>query len=189
MRTEEILQRIKNLATGKKTEEQVFSLSGGNLPDWRETSKHNDYQIENYGEESPVGNKADSGSASLWRLPEYDPNRPVEEYVTAPGIIADLTDVEFGEIEYPSKYWVQKAFESFEFGQKEMVDHPDHYNRHPAGVEVIDIIEELSFNVGNAIKYLMRAPHKGEEIRDYEKAVWYIQREIERKRLRNDENA
>lgn len=60
------------------------------------------------------------------------------------------------------------------------VNHPAHYTNHPAGIECIDVVEHLSFNVGNAIKYLWRANLKGAHIEDLRKAVWYILREIER---------
>ncbi len=60
--------------------------------------------------------------------------------------------------------------------EEEMVDHPEHYNK--GKIEVIDIIEDLSFCKGNAVKYVLRAEHKGEEIRDLRKAVWYLGREI-----------
>jgi len=58
------------------------------------------------------------------------------------------------------------------------VNHPDHYN---AGVEAIEVIESwgLNFNVGNVIKYMLRAAHKGEEIQDLEKAKWYLDRHLE----------
>ena len=58
----------------------------------------------------------------------------------------------------------------------EMVNHPKHYNT--TKIEVIDVIEDLSFCKGNAVKYVLRAEHKGEEIRDLRKAVWYLEREI-----------
>jgi len=60
------------------------------------------------------------------------------------------------------------------------VDHPAHYNSHPSGVEAIEIAERLSFNLGNAIKYLMRRKHKGRELEDLQKALWYTKREHER---------
>lgn len=62
------------------------------------------------------------------------------------------------------------------------VDHPAHYNNHPAGIECVDVVEHYNFNVGNAIKYLWRAGLKpGEDaIKDLEKAAWYVQREIKR---------
>lgn len=63
----------------------------------------------------------------------------------------------------------------------EKVNHPAHYNAHPSGVECIDIVEHMSFNVGNAMKYLWRADEKGAPVEDLKKAVWYIQREIEKR--------
>lgn len=60
----------------------------------------------------------------------------------------------------------------------ESVDHPQHYN---AGrFEAIDVIEDwkLGFNLGNAIKYIARADHKGNRREDLEKALWYLEREI-----------
>lgn len=60
------------------------------------------------------------------------------------------------------------------------VAHPSHYTMHPSGVECIDIVEHLTFNVGNAIKYLWRAGLKGNRIEDLKKAAWYANREIER---------
>lgn len=62
------------------------------------------------------------------------------------------------------------------------VNHPTHYNKHPSGIECIDVIEHFSCNVANAIKYLWRADYKDATIEDLEKAVWYVKREI-RKRL------
>jgi hypothetical protein len=58
------------------------------------------------------------------------------------------------------------------------VDHPKHYNE---GIEAIEVIEswDLNFHVGNVIKYMLRAPHKGAEIQDLEKAKWYLDRHLE----------
>ena len=62
----------------------------------------------------------------------------------------------------------------------ETVDHPRHYNQHPTGIEAIDVVEHMSFNLGNAIKYVWRAGLKGNPIEDLRKAAWYTNREIER---------
>lgn len=63
----------------------------------------------------------------------------------------------------------------------ETVDHPRHYNQHPSGVECIDIVEHMTFNVGSAVKYCWRHGLKGDvPIEDLEKARWYLAREIER---------
>ncbi len=60
------------------------------------------------------------------------------------------------------------------------VDHPAHYNT--GKYEVIDVIEDwrLTFNAGNALKYIGRHAYKGEPIEDLEKARWYLDREIKR---------
>ena len=59
------------------------------------------------------------------------------------------------------------------------VDHPDHYNAHPV-CEAIDLCEELTFNLGNAVKYLWRAGQKDDAAEDMKKALWYLRRETER---------
>lgn len=60
------------------------------------------------------------------------------------------------------------------------VDHPQHYNAHPSGVECIDVVEHMTFNVGNAVKYLWRAGLKGDRLEDLRKAAWYVNREIQK---------
>ncbi len=61
---------------------------------------------------------------------------------------------------------------------KEAIDHPAHYNANPSGVEAIDVIEHMTFNIGNAVKYLWRAGFKKNRIEDLKKAQWYVNREI-----------
>jgi len=59
------------------------------------------------------------------------------------------------------------------------VNHPKHYNLHPAGIEAIDVIEHMTFNIGSAIKYTWRAGLKEGEatLKDIDKALWYLNRE------------
>jgi Protein of unknwon function (DUF3310). len=65
--------------------------------------------------------------------------------------------------------------------QMENINHPKHYNSHPSGIECIVITEHMSFNLGNAVKYIWRAFLKSEDWKtDLQKAVWCINREIER---------
>ena len=61
--------------------------------------------------------------------------------------------------------------------EKEQVNHPSHYQQ---GIEPIELIEswDLNFNLGNVIKYTLRAPYKENMIQDLEKAKWYLEREI-----------
>ncbi|WP_217710960.1 DUF3310 domain-containing protein [Paraburkholderia youngii] len=65
------------------------------------------------------------------------------------------------------------------------VNHPKHYTSHPSGVECIQITEHFGFNLGNVIKYLWRAEEKGAPIQDLEKARWYLDREIEKRKRSN----
>jgi len=60
------------------------------------------------------------------------------------------------------------------------IDHPPHYNE--GLIEVIDVIEDwnLGFALGNAVKYIGRAGHKGGYVEDLKKAMWYLQRELDR---------
>ena len=68
------------------------------------------------------------------------------------------------------------------------VDHPSHYNwlKEKCDIEVIDIVRWLDFDLGNAIKYILRAGHKEDSsmsiidktIEDLEKAIWYLQDKI-----------
>lgn len=66
-------------------------------------------------------------------------------------------------------------------GAHDPVNHPSHYTSHPANVECITVVEHMSFNLGNAVKYIWRADLKGDAVEDLKKSVWYIQREIERR--------
>lgn len=67
---------------------------------------------------------------------------------------------------------------------------PSHYRGFSNGAEVIDITENLSFNRGNAVKYLARAGSKPgqDEIQDLKKARWYVTREIARLGAETEEN-
>lgn len=64
------------------------------------------------------------------------------------------------------------------------VNHPLHYNGHPSGVECITVVEHMGFNLGNAVKYIWRADLKGDSIQDLEKAAWYINREIDKRKAK-----
>lgn len=56
------------------------------------------------------------------------------------------------------------------------INHPLHYNKHPSGVEAIEVCQHLDFCLGNAVKYIWRAGMKGDHRQDLEKARWYLQR-------------
>jgi hypothetical protein len=60
----------------------------------------------------------------------------------------------------------------------DMVNNPPHYTT--GGVETIDFIEakKLDYNLGNVVKYITRADHKGDKYEDLCKARWYLNRAI-----------
>lgn len=72
--------------------------------------------------------------------------------------------------------------------KEDKVNSPSHYSwlKKLAGVEVIDITRHLDFDLGNAVKYILRAGRKSEEgyddktkaIEDLRKASWYINDKI-----------
>lgn len=83
--------------------------------------------------------------------------------------------------------------EEKEEGGNDEVNHPRHYEwlKEVCGIEPIDITRHMDFNLGNAIKYILRAgrkPIKTKDKSDYlagmlqdlKKAVWYINDEIKR---------
>lgn len=71
---------------------------------------------------------------------------------------------------------------------EDKVNHPSHYTwlKNLCGIEVIDITRHMGFNLGNVVKYVLRAGHKSEkgysnfdkEIEDLQKAKWYLEDEI-----------
>lgn len=73
---------------------------------------------------------------------------------------------------------------------EDRVNHPQHYQwlKDICGIEVIDITRHMNFNLGNSIKYILRAGYKKEEglsneqkkIEDLKKAIFYLNDEIKR---------
>lgn len=71
---------------------------------------------------------------------------------------------------------------------EERICHPPHYTwlKELCGIEVIDITRHMDFDLGNAIKYILRNGHKSEEgmsdkekaIEDLKKAAWYLDDKI-----------
>ena len=76
---------------------------------------------------------------------------------------------------------------------EDKVNHPSHYIwlKELCGIEVIDITRHLDFDLGNAVKYILRSGKKTEqgyddiekEIEDLQKAIFYITDKI---KLLND---
>lgn len=84
--------------------------------------------------------------------------------------------------------------EKEDVSDKEMVNHPPHYNQ--GKFETIDIIEDIvsgyddpvvAYLVGTTLKYLARAPFKNAEKQDLEKAEFYLKKAIDK--LTNNSNS
>lgn len=66
--------------------------------------------------------------------------------------------------------------------QEDVVNHPPHYTQ--GGVEAIDAIESAltpeefrGYCKGNALKYIWREKHKGQD-ESLKKAIWYLDRAL-----------
>lgn len=68
--------------------------------------------------------------------------------------------------------------------KKEMVNHPNHYGGKDNVYEAIKVIDawglDNDFYLGNAVKYLSRAGKKDDTVQDLKKAIWYIEKKIEK---------
>lgn len=62
---------------------------------------------------------------------------------------------------------------------RDAINHPPHYTQ--GKIEPIDAIEDwkLGFHLGNTVKYIARAEHKGAPLQDLKKARWYLDRHIQ----------
>jgi hypothetical protein len=83
-------------------------------------------------------------------------------------------------------YFDGQEFEEFFFPipielteEADMVNNPAHYTSHPSGVECIEVTRHMSFNLGNATKYIWRCDLKKDAIEDLRKAIFYLNDEIE----------
>ena len=66
----------------------------------------------------------------------------------------------------------------------EQVNHPQHYGGENNPYEAIKVIDawglDNDFYLGNAVKYLSRAGKKDDITQDLKKAIWYIEKKIEK---------
>lgn len=64
---------------------------------------------------------------------------------------------------------------------QDVINSPSHYTH--GKIEPIDAIEDwnLNFRLANVVKYVARAEHKGKPLEDLKKALWYLQREIDKR--------
>lgn len=118
------------------------------------------------------------------RIREYYEKHPNAK----PGEVAKALKVKPGSV-YVTRQKMKNTFEVVPFPvaadpapltvATDPVNHPPHYKT--GGIETIDFIEAkgLNYRLGNVIKYITRAEHKGNRKEDLQKALWYLQREID----------
>jgi len=95
--------------------------------------------------------------------------------------VTDTTPNRMAELAYEAgraAYEESRPKLRMEGDRGDAVNHPAHYK--VGGIETIDFIEakKLNYNIGNVVKYLTRADHKGNRKQDLEKAKWYLEREL-----------
>ena len=94
----------------------------------------------------------------------------------------DPTDVKYADKDIASVFERAGVFDS-----SDSIRNPLQYISHPAGIECIQVTEHMNFNLGNAVKYIWRAPYREDQIRDLKKAAWYILREVSRLEQKKEE--
>lgn len=56
----------------------------------------------------------------------------------------------------------------------DLVNHPSHYTQASVPLEPIDVLRHAPFTLGNCLKYIIRAGHKGDALTDWKKARKYF---------------
>lgn len=94
------------------------------------------------------------------------------------------------------KCWVDAPYEELERSLKRLgllpdgekqhdpVNHPSHYTQ--GSIECIDVITSAlgkeavaEFCLANSLKYIFRCKHKGSQVTDVKKAIWYLNKWLE----------
>lgn len=121
------------------------------------------------------------GQKNMVRVHLSTSNRPFDEYITmhkddVTKLTPEQTERIVSNLGQP-RMRMQSGITMIE-PKHDNVNHPAHYK--VGGMETIDFIEAkgLGYNLGNVVKYITRADHKGNLVEDLKKARWYLNREI-----------
>lgn len=73
-----------------------------------------------------------------------------------------------------------QSYTDYVLEKHDEVNHPPHYKA--GGIECIDYLEAKCFgyHLGNAVKYITRSSLKGKPEQDIKKAIWYLNRYLEK---------
>ena len=104
--------------------------------------------------------------------------RAVAAWTASKSIRKRLESLQEGVAKLQAQEAMQDIIATHHTDVADMVNHPPHYKM--GGIETIDFIEAKGFgyNLGNVVKYISRADHKGSHYEDLCKARWYLNREI-----------
>ena len=114
--------------------------------------------------------KTKKAIAYLQANPSAKPSEVAKKFKMTPSYVYLLRN----KIKKPSKLIKSSTKEEV----VDKVNHPPHYK--VGGIETIEFVEakSLGYNLGNVIKYVSRADHKGSRDEDLKKALWYLNREV-----------
>ena len=103
-----------------------------------------------------------------------DPKQRIIDVVSIISVMHKDGNIELNDMIFESKPIYEKNDNN-----NDVVNHPQHYTF--GKIEVIDVLEDwkLEYHIGNVVKYLARAKHKGNELQDCQKAKWYLDRYIQ----------
>lgn len=96
-----------------------------------------------------------------------------DEYIKKRNQIIEQARITAKEID-----WSHNPEITYDF-KEDKINNPTHYKGKT--LEAIQVIEdfELNYNLGNSVKYILRAGKKEDQLADLRKANWYIVREIQ----------
>lgn len=128
-----------------------------------------------------------SNGAKVIRYVQNNPNAKAKEVSKATGVslagVYQAVHMHKKKAEVAPKHQkpstlVPNAVMSMSLHAEDKVNHPSHYK--VGGIETIDFIEakSLGYNLGNVVKYITRADHKGNKLEDLKKAQWYLNRAV-----------
>jgi hypothetical protein len=126
--------------------------------------------IDSFDPSAPILLETDEISEILeWRSKNIAASKASSVYRVGIGDRIDLTS------------FLEETVGFDEEEDSDAVNHPSHYNQYK-GIEIIQLVRQMNFNRGNAVKYVARAKFKDpeKEVEDLKKAIWYLRDEIKR---------
>ena len=108
------------------------------------------------------------------RIPNLTTRQLMEEYLAKKALSQTEQEVSATMPAMEEQAWTEPTKEA----PSDPIN-PSHYKA--GGLEVIQIIEafQLDYHRASALKYLLRAGRKGDEVEDMKKCAWFVDRRIQ----------